>query len=300
MSRISSLALAIAVASSVGSCAPTETGPGAPIALEQVLSAGAIDVAPVRATARDFVRAYADTGDDRGQALARLVAGATLSEWVRWLGVQNGQFDGVIRGHSYLEDITFVQMASTDEYDIATVAVRGSVVFEYEPSDGDRFERARILDGPMTLVRVGVSDWRVADFTRDGAALSDGIRDLGDVRFQRDGVTLEVHSAFLFAAGWQFNVTIENSTGASVAFGSARLVTASDRIDGVATQPLRRVSPRTGAVGILAFAAGQELSGAVLEVRYRDASGEVILLGVPLSDSIGALPSSSPAPPASA
>ncbi|MFM7718474.1 MAG: hypothetical protein ACKO8G_03135 [Actinomycetota bacterium] len=299
MRRRPATALILALALASASCAGGPTGPSAPLAIEQVLPAASLDVAAVRATALAFVRAYADTGADRGLALSRLVAGPDLAEWVRWLGIQTVEFEGVIRGHPDITDVTFAQVASTDEYDLARVRVRASVTFEYEPVDDDPFEITRVLDGPMLLLRVGVADWRVVDLTRDGRTISDGIRDLGDERFRDDGgdLVLVAHSAFLFPVGWQFNVTVENRTSERIELRSAVLETDIGEEDGVATPALTSIPTATGAIGILAFPVGTDLSGATLVLRYRTSDGGIVTLRADLAELVGDAPATtSPAP----
>lgn len=278
-----------------GACSSAPGRPAAPNAMEQVLPAAALDVAAIRSTALAFVRAYADTASDQGLALSRLVVGPTLSEWTRWLAVQNGQFDGTIAGDAQIEDATFVAIASTERYDAAQVLLRASVTFRYRPFGAEPFERTRVLDGPMTLVRTGLEDWRVIDLTRDGLALSDGVRDLGDERVTADGLTVELHSAFLFTAGWQFNVTVENATGGPARLDGVTLTTGAGRVDGVATGPLLSIPRATGAIGILAFAAGDDLTEPFLELRFATDQGPVVLR-VDLAATIGDLPGASPTP----
>lgn len=293
--------LALPLSLLLAACASGPVGPAAPLAIEQVAASSALDVAAVRSAALAFLRAYADTGADRGLALSRLVAGSELDEWVRWLGVQTVQFDGAVRGHPEIDDVVFVQTVNTDEYDLARVRVRASVTFEYEPDEGDPFEITRVLDGPMILLRVGIADWRVVELTRDGATLTDGIRDLGDERFRRDDVVLEVHSAFLFPVGWQFNVTVENRTTGRIELVFAALETDAGSEDGVATPSLQGIPTSTGALGILAFPVGTDLSGATLVVRYRTTSGDELEVRAAVESLIGDLPAAatpSPAAPA--
>lgn len=299
MRRRHAIALVLALACAVAGCASGPQGPSAPIAIEQVLPAASLDVAAVRSTALAFVRAYADTGADRGLALSRLVAGPDLAEWVRWLGIQTVEFEGIVRGHPDIGDVTFAQLASTDEYDLARVRIRASVTFEYEPVDDDPFEITRVLDGPMLLLRVGVADWRVVDLTRDGRTISDGIRDLGDERFHDDNgdLLLVAHSAFLFPVGWQFNVTVENRATGRIELRSATLETDGGSADGVATGALTSIPTATGAIGILAFPVGTDLSGAALVLRYRTADGDTVTLRADIADVVGDAPATtSPGP----
>ena len=290
-------ALAVAVAAALlAGCGGGPSRPTAPHALEQVLPAASLDVAAVRSTAFSFVQAYADTASDEGLALSRLVMGSSLSEWVRWLAVQNGQFAGVIRSRVSTVEVRGLQVASTERYDMAQVLLTASVTFQYEPFGAAPFERTRVLDGPLTLVRTGVDEWRVLDVTRDGLAISEGVRDLGDDRVTAGDVTVELHSAFLFEAGWQFNVTVENATGGAIRIDGVTLITATGASDGVATGPLLSIPRGSGAIGILAFPAGTDLTRPVLEVRYATADGTIVTVRARLAATIGAVPGASPTP----
>lgn len=222
--RAALLTLVVALALVGAGCAAGPRGATAPHAIEQVLPAKALDVAAARVAARAFVQAYAASATDRGLALRRLVVGRELTRWVRWLGIQNGQFEGAIRAEAEVREVRFLGVALGDTYDVARVRLRATVTFAYAPDGGETFILERVLDGPMLLVRVGQEDWKVADVTREGAPLSEGIRDLGRARVTRDGVAIVLDSAFVFAIGWQVNVTVENRTDGEIRLASVRLV----------------------------------------------------------------------------
>lgn len=289
-SRRPLLACVLVVAAVGAGCAVEPRGPSAPHALEQVLPAKALDVAAARLAARTFVTAYANAADDRGLSLRRLVVGQELTRWVRWLGIQNGQFEGEIRGAADVTDVHFLGVALGDTYDVARVRLRATVTFDYAPSDGEPFTLARVLDGPMLLVRVGAEDWKVADITREGLPLSEGIRDLGRERIADDGIAIVLDSAFVFPVGIQVNVTVENRTDVGIRLASVTLVSGGATADGRATVPLRAIPGSTGAIGILSFGSGADPAEAVIELRYRTASGTVTLR-IPLGDLLGDMPS---------
>lgn len=280
-----SLALGIILAVLPAGCASEPRGATAPHAIEQVLPAKALDIAAARVAARAFVGAYADAADDRGLALERLVVGQELTRWVRWLGIQNGQFEGEIAGDAEVREVRFLGVALGDTYDVARIRLRATVTFDYAPEGGEAFTLERVLDGPMLLVRVGQEDWKVADVTREGAPLSQGIRDLGRERIASDGVAVVLDSVFVFAVGLQVNVTVENRTGGAIRLVAVALVTDETTADGRATLPLRVIPRATGAIGILSFGVSDP-SGARLELRYRTPSGTATLR-IPLGDLIG-------------
>lgn len=277
--------LCVLVATTSG-CAVAPRGASAPLALEQVLPAKALDVAAARVGARAFVEAYADAAEDRGRALGRLVVGQELTRWVRWLGVQNGQFEGTIRGSAEVAEVRFLGVALGDTYDVARVRIRATVTFSYAPADAEAFSLERVLDGPMLLVRVGEEDWKVADFTRDGVALSEGVRDLGREAIAADGVRIVLDSAFLFPVGLQVNVTVENRSDGSIRLEGVALVAGGDPVDGRATAPLRILPPATGAIGILSFGGITDARDATIELRFRTERGAVTLR-IPIGDLLG-------------
>lgn len=280
-----SLALAIVLAVLAAGCAGGPRGATAPHAIEQVLPAKALDVASARVAARAFVGAYADAADDRGLALRRLVVGQELTRWVRWLGIQNGQFEGEIRGAAEVREVRFLGVALGDTYDVARVRLRATVTFDYAPDGGEAFTLERVLDGPMLLVRVGQEDWKIADVTREGALLSEGIRDLGRERIASDGVAVVLDSAFVFPVGLQVNVTVENRTDGEIRIVSVTLETDGGTSEGRATLPLRVIPRATGAIGILSFGVA-DAAGARLELRYETSAGTATL-EIPLGDLLG-------------
>lgn len=293
-----SLALGAVLAVLAAGCAGGPRGATAPHAIEQVLPATSLDIAAARVAARAFVGAYADAADDRGLALERLVVGQELTRWVRWLGVQNGQFEGEIRGAAEVREVRFLGVAFGDTYDVARVRLRATVTFDYAPEGAEAFTLERVLDGPMLLVRVGEEDWKVADVTREGAPLSEGIRDLGRERVASGGVAVVLDSAFVFPVGLQVNVTVENRTEREIRLTSVTLATGGATTDGRATLPLRAIPGATGAIGILSFGVG-DTSGAMLELRYRTASGTATIR-IPLGDLLGDTAVASPSADATA
>ena len=156
-------------------CAPALEGPSAPIAREQVPIAPALAGASSRRTVLDFVEAYASSPLDGSAALADLVTGNELERWVYWLGVQNAQFPGRIDGEAEVRDVAFIGTTPANRALGAQVELGATVTFTFAPVDDDPFERARILDGPVTLLSSRPGDWRVLDITRDGVPMSEGI-----------------------------------------------------------------------------------------------------------------------------
>lgn len=254
-------ALAVTITAATG-CAASR-GPSAPIALEQVAATTAQIAAQTRAAARVFVIAYADAAADDGLALSRKVGGREMAEWVRWLSVQNAQFDGAVRGHADLATVTFSSVEDRDGLRLATVELRASVTFEYEPVDDDAFSVTRSLDGPMTLALDPGAGWLVVDATRDGSLMSDRIAILDGVRATAGGVTVTVASTFAFAPNVHFNVSIANRSGAAVEadIEASGIGTDTDRFPTVITSGLRSISSGSEGVGIIAAALDAVVDG---------------------------------------
>jgi hypothetical protein len=208
MRRAALVPLLIAV---LGACSRDAEGPAAPIAAEQVTPGPALDAGAARQTVIDFLDAYANASSDGGAALADLVAGDEIQAWVHWLGVQDAQFPGTITGEPDLRGVAFIGSAPTKRAVGAQVDVGATITFSFVPTDGDPFERTRILDGPFTLASVSPGDWRVADLIRDGIPMSDGIQLFRGEERTDGAVTVELDSLFMFTPNWQFNVVVENA-----------------------------------------------------------------------------------------
>src|SRR5207247_1171671 len=95
--------------------------------------------------------------------------------------------------------------------------------YAHDPADGQAFDRTRIMDGPLTLLQTGTAEWRVVDATRDGQSMDDGIQLFQDLSVASHGVTVSLHSLFMFTPAWQFNITVVNRTGGLLRFEPDRL-----------------------------------------------------------------------------
>jgi hypothetical protein len=166
----------VALLVALGACAPDPLGPTAPIAAERFGAGSAVDVSTAKQTVFDFVSAYASSPTEGVGALTNLVAGAELASWVRWLEVQNGEFVGTIGASADVRGVSFVTSLEGGQATGAQVGLSASVTFAYAPEGADPFERARVLDGPVTLLRLEDGSYRVVDLTRDGVQMSDAIR----------------------------------------------------------------------------------------------------------------------------
>lgn len=250
------------VAIGLGACAGEPVGPATPLAREQVPPAPAFDASATRQTVVEFLHAYAES-PSAPQTLADLVAGEELVSWVRWLAVQHREFDGSIEAEADVRDVEFIGAIDAGRTRGAQVGISATVTFTFAPSGADAFDRARILDGAVTLVRTE-DGYRILDLFRDGIEMTDGIELLRDVSQSKDGVTVTLDSVFMFAPNWQFNVIVENATattliadpGATGLFvggadataeagavtGSVLTVPASTSIDGILAAPLQETA----------------------------------------------------------
>jgi len=179
------------------------------------------------------------------------------------------------------------------------------VTFTYDPADGEPFDRTRIMDGPVTLLRTGTAQWRVVDATRDGQSMDDGIHLFQDLSMASLGVTVSLHSLFAFTPAWQFNVTVVNGTGGLIRFepkGLALLVRRQgappQRARGVYTQALIALPSGFDAEGLVGFPQQEEAKGRTLSLAYRLAGGRRVTFAFPLGDVVTQVPptSSEPSP----
>jgi hypothetical protein len=287
------------------SCSPSLEGASQPLAQEQVGAGLGLDVASARRTALDFVNAYAHTTEDDGARLSALVVGPKLTAWVHWMTVQNQQFDGTISGIGDVRSVAFIDSFLVRNAVGGQVNLGASVTFTYEPADGQAFDRTRIMDGPVTLLRTGMAEWRVVDATRDGQSMDDGIQLFHDVSMASHGVTVSLHSLFMFTPAWQFNVTVVNRTGGLIRFEPDRLGlfvrrqgAPAQRMEGVYTEALDALPSGFDAEGLVGFPQQDEAKGRTLSLAYRLAGGRHVTFAFPLGEVVTQVPptSSEPSP----
>ncbi len=287
----------------LGACAPATRGPTAPIATEQVPAAPALTASSARHTVLELVDAYASSSVDGGAALSGLVTGVELERWVYWLAVQDAQFPGRIEGRSDVRAVRFVGTVPVGEAPLgmgAQVMLGATVRFGFAPDEGEPFQRARILDGAVTLVSTRAGDWRVLDLTRDGVPMSDGIQLFRDELREERGVSVRLDSLFMFTPNWQFNVVVENRTDRAIRLdpGSTGLFTRTqgrgfERTEGVPSPALAEIPAGRGVQSLLAFPLQDSAEDRVLVLTFR-ADGRRYQLDFPLEDLVTVVP---PPPP---
>jgi hypothetical protein len=292
MTRARLLAMACALLA-LASCTSAAVGPAAPLAREVVPEAPAFDASAARRTVVDFVHAYAEspTGVD---PLAHLVAGADMATWVRWLAVQHREFDGTITTKEDLRDVEFIGAIDTARAHGAQVGLSATVTFMFSPVGDVPIERARVLDGPVTLV-LADGGYRVIDLYRDGMLMSDGIQSFRDEQRTDGGVTVTLDSLFMFTPNWQFNIEISNATGHPlevVEDGTGLFVDDGgglQRDPGASTPSLRSIGPGERTDGIMVSPIQDSADGRTLVLTYRSV-GHVLRFAFPLGGLVDAIP----------
>jgi hypothetical protein len=291
--RVVAISCALVV---LASCTAEAVGPSAPLPREAVPGAPAFDASAARRTVVAFVDAYAESPTGVGP-LIKLVAGPELVTWVRWLGVQHREFDGSIDADEDIRDVEFIGSVDTNRAHGAQVGLSATVTFTFSPTGDVPIERARVLDGPVTLVHVD-GGYHVIDLYRDGTLMSDGIRPFRNESRTEGGVTVTLDSLFMFTPNWQFNIEISNPTG-------ERLETVEDdtglfvdnggdleRAPGAVTPSVRSVPAGAVTDGIIVAPLQDSADGRTLMLAY-DTGNEVLRFAFPLGGLVDPLP---PAP----
>jgi hypothetical protein len=155
----------------------------------------------------------------------------------------------------------------------------------------------------VTLLRTGTAEWRVVDATRDGQSMDDGIQLFRELSMASHGVTVSLHSLFMFTPSWQFNVTVVNRTGGLIRFepeGLALLVRRQgappQRTRGVYTQALVALPSGFDAQGLVGFPQQEEARGRTVSLAYRLAGGRRVTFSFPLGEVVTQVPPTSSGP----
>jgi hypothetical protein len=279
----------------VGACAPQPEGPSDPIAIEQFSAGTALDASASRQTVVDFVDAYAASPTEGAGPLANLVAGPKLSSWVRWLSVQHREFTGTIAASADIHDVEFVGEVTQQQTKAAQVGLSASVTFEFSPDGAAAFDRARILDGPVTLVRAENGAYLVYDLSRDGIPMSSGIQLFRNQVERQAHVRVVMDSLFMFPPNWQFNVVIQNLGKEPLLIDrqAVGLYVDDTRVDGVTTGSLEEIPPGATIDGILAFPVQESAEGRVLTLAY-ESGGGALRFEFPLEGLVTVIPPAAP------
>ncbi|HXF37454.1 MAG TPA: hypothetical protein VNO17_09775 [Actinomycetota bacterium] len=304
MRRLVALA---AVAALAAACSPRGAVPLTPNAIEQMAPTLGLDVTSARRTGIDFVRAYAEAGDDAAARLRTFAGTRKLVRWAEWVGVQVEQFRGDIVGRVDVDHVSFLGFVRLGEAGGgpfgAQLDLDASVVLTFDPARGETVQRARLFHGPMTLFRRGLADWGVVDVFRDGVSM-DGAIHLIDEPASSDGLTVELDSVFAFVPEWSVNLVITNRTGSPVSLfppEAAIVGPGGSRVEGQGgTANLRRVPDGVRRMrAIVTFPAVPDVEGATLLLPFRLPRGRGrIDFAFPLGEllSLAEPPAASPPP----
>jgi hypothetical protein len=298
------VAVVVVLALAASSCAANLVGPSSPVAEEQLGGVFGLDVVAARDTVLAFLDAYANSGTDGARPMLRLVAGEDLRSWVRWLGVQNQEFDGTIAGKVELRSASFAQALPLKTAIGAQVQLAASVTFHFTPANGRAFQRRRVLDGPVTLIRIGLADWRIVDLTRDGVSMDAGITPLSGQTHTLAGVSVRLDSVFRFVPSWEFNLVVTNGTSTTVGLdptSTALLVRSAGGVQPVTTLPspsLAAIPPGATVDGLVDVPFQDTARGRVLALPFVTPNGKVRRFAFALTGLLPPLASSSIASPA--
>ena len=293
------LLLCALLALAMSACSVQTSGPAAPIAREQFTSDPALDASASRQAVVDFVEAYRASPTEGVAPLANIVAGNELGAWVRWLGVQHREFDGTIEATADVRDVEFVQGLEARRASGSQVGLSASVTFTFDPVDDRPIELARVLDGPVTLVRTAAGSYRILDLYRNGVPMSDSIELFrNEVQTQGD-VTVRLDSLFMFPPNWQFNLIVENGGSAGIVVDPTAttlfmMVGASfEPTEAVITPSLGALPAGAAADGLIVVPAQDDADGRVLVVTY-DGGKDLLRFEFPLDGLVSVVP---PLPP---
>jgi hypothetical protein len=267
-------AVVLVFALTASSCAASLAGPGQPVALEQLGGPLGLDVAAARQTVLAFLDAYANAPSDGVAPLRSLVTGPDLRSWVRWLGVQNREFDGTIDGRVELRSAAFVTSIPLKHTIGAQIDLAGSVAFRFAPAGAPAFDRTRILDGPVTLLRTGLGEWKIVDVTRDGMSMDAGITRFDGQTHRLAGVSVRLDSVFRFVPNWQFNVVVTNHSSARIGLDPAatalvvRTTAGAQAVTTVPSTSLATIAPGATVDGLIAVPYQDTARGSVLTLPF--------------------------------
>ena len=280
-------------------CGPQVEGPVAPLAVEQFAAGSAFDASASRQAVVNFVDAYAASPTEGAGALANLVWGEEMAAWVRWLDVQHHEFPGAIDALADIRDVEFVESLQARRARGAHVGLSATVTFRFAPEGAAAFELARILDGPVTLVRGEDGTYLVFDLLRDGVPMSDGIQVFRNESRTAGEVEVVLDSLFMFQPYWQFNVVVSNRgteplvvdrEGVGLYVGAADTF---ERLEGTLTGSLEVIPPGDEVAGLLTYPIQDSAEGRVLTLVY-GSGRDALRFEFPLEGLVSAVP---PPPP---
>jgi hypothetical protein len=170
--------------------------------------------------------------------------------------------------------VEFVAQIEQPRTFASQVALSASVTFQFTPLETAAFERARILDGPVTLVQAEPGSYLVFDLQRDGVPMSDGIQLFEDQLLEDGEARVLMDSLFMFPPNWQFNVVVRNDGGTPLVADPSAIGLYVDgpggfqRVEGVLSESLEVIQPGATVDGLVAFPLQDSAAGRVLTLVY--------------------------------
>lgn len=234
----------------------------------------------VRAAVGRFLDAYVRAPSDDGRSLVAMAGSPALQHWAAWLGVQFKQVSGSVDGSYSLRTIGPAQPVQlTEGGSGALVEIAADVTFQISLDSRPARTQSRSLDGLMLLIApegTEATGWRVADFTRDGTALSSSVHVFRvGTGVQERGVTIVLDSFILDANQWAIGLVVRNETKRKIVIEPELVGTfdiSGSPIDrGLAPATLDTISPGDGVEALVAYPIpkGEELAGLRLVVGAR-------------------------------
>jgi hypothetical protein len=214
--RLLAIALAVVCTSLLGACTVPADGPQDPVPTDDLSYGEGMIQVGARDAAIDFIQTYARTTTTDVDALAEIVGTPALTRWTHWVGVQNGELHGEIRGAVQISGVGPAEpipaepgsQGSGSPADTSRqVSLDAVVRFDATPESGEPFQLERSFQG----VRVYLSNdgrWVVSDFLRDDLPFSSVFQVVDDA-VVGDDQGLEVRlDSFLAAPRWQFDLVV--------------------------------------------------------------------------------------------
>ena len=170
-------------------------------------STAALETVAIRETVRDFLDAYARSGETV-QPLRGMVGGPELRDWVHWLGVQNRH---LVRATGDLE-VRAIRVLQVRE-DVAAAALDATVTFRFvTEKNGQASSVPRSFQSPVILTRGDrAGSWLVVDVVRDGRSMMDSIILLDPpVSVREEGLVVQVVSVYRFTSGTVVNMRMRS------------------------------------------------------------------------------------------
>jgi hypothetical protein len=285
----------------------SENGPTAPVTVNELEAAAALEEAAARTAAIAFLQAYVDAPSDGVDRLRKLSAARDLRRWARWLGVQNREFPGRQVGQLELSAVRGSSRVPIEERPgdlVRDIDVDATATFRLTPRMGDALVTSRSLNGPVRVVHTGPGQWLIFEFTRDGIPLTRGFEVLRPPVVDRlSGLTVTLDS-FVSVPVWQFDLVVRLRTApVTLDASDAMLVDRAGAViarANVVTRSIATVRPTGEVQGLVTFDPLSSSHGLTLRLGFRaDHRGDqpTRVVELALSGRIDPVPITAPSSP---